>query len=281
MIEKFNKVNGKPCYSVGFKTISEFEKYITTQPVNSAFQGRKSRNNLISTKWGSSFSGTESFEEAVDLLHNGWQDKSQELVKKLKVVERDMAPVMKQQRVIGVAGYQPIVPLFLMGVPAAMASTKMQPVKRKVVTVVKSIGYPASTSTSQWTEQSVKALSVVKKLESNGYRVNVDVIDGGYDNTNGGTYYTCRVRVKNANERLNISKMAFSLCHPSIERRLFFRFEEVYPKITSGFSNGYGKPMDTNDTYQVLDKKSDVLLPMFINGDIEKVKSIDDIRSLG
>lgn len=275
MIEKQKTVNGKKLWNVEFRSINEFEKFITKQPFNVAFSN-KCKESIYGSK---SFTETESFEEAVKLLHSGWQDKAKELTQKFKAVERDMAPVLKQQQVVGVAGYQPIVPLFLTGQPACMVGSRMQPVKQKVVTVVKSISYPGRVHSDKWTEQGLKALAIVKKLEQNGYRVNVDIIDGGTDSRNNG--FSCRVRVKNASERLNISKLAFTLCNPSIERRLMFRFEEVYEHITYGFTSGYGKVLSAADVKQIIDRKRDVMIPAWVNGDIDKVKKLEDVERLG
>lgn len=274
MIEKQKTVNGKELWNVEFRSINEFEEFITKQPFNAAF----SNQGKASVYGSKSFTETESFDEAIKLLHSGWQDKAKELTQKFKAVERDMAPVLKQQQVVGVAGYQPIVPLFLSGQPACMVGSKMQPVKQKVVTVVKSISYPGKVRSNQWTEQGLKALAIVKKLEQNGYRVNVDVIDGGTDYNNVG--FSCRVRVKNAAERLNISKLAFTLCNPSIERRLMFRFEEVYEHITSGFVGCYGKVLKAADVKQIIDSKREVMIPAWVNGDINKVKKLEDVERL-
>lgn len=275
MIEKQKMVNGKKLWNVEFRSINEFEEFITKQPFNAAF----SKHGKASIYNSKSFTETESFEEAIKLLHSGWQEKAKELTQKFKAVERDMAPVLKQQQVIGVAGYQPIVPLFLTGQPACMVGSKMQPVKQKVVTVVKSISYPGMIRSDQWTEQGLKALAIVKKLEQNGYRVNVDIIDGATDYGNVG--FSCRVRVKNASERLNVSKLAFTLCNPSIERRLMFRFEEVYEHITSGFADCYGKVLKAADVKQIIDSKREVMIPAWVDGDINKIKKLEDVERLG
>lgn len=277
MIEK--QVNG--IWVAEFKSIVEFEKFITENPENKVFKDCRHLSSKDKNFWSVDFTKTKSFDEAIDLLHDGWTDKAKELTKKLKAVERDMAPIMKQQRRVSVAGYQPIVPLFLAGQPANMIGTRMQPVKQKVVTLVKSVSYSGNVEPEEWTEQGLKALAVVKKLESNGHRVNVDIVRGGYDpdtKTNG---IVCRVRVKNANERLNVSKLAFTMCHPSIQRRLMFRFTEVYDRVSSGYRSTYGMTFITSDWKKVLDKKKEYLLPSFINGDIDKVRDVADIESLG
>lgn len=277
MIEK--QVNG--IWVVEFKSINEFENFITKNPENKVFKDCHYMASKDKKYWTVDFTKTKSFDEAIDLLHDGWTDKAKELTKKLKAVERDIAPIMKQQRRISVAGYQPIVPLFLAGQPANMVGTRMQPVKQKVVTLVKSVSYSGNVEPEEWTEQGLKALVVVKKLESNGLRVNVDIVRGGYDPDTKSNGIVCRVRVKNANERLNVSKLAFTMCHPSIQRRLMFRFTEVYDRVSSGYRSTYGMTFITSDWKKVLDKKKEYLLPSFINGDIDKVRDVADIERLG
>lgn len=277
MIEK--KTDG--IWVAEFKSISEFENFITKNPENKAFKDCRYLASKDKKYWTVDFTNTESFDEAVDLLHNGWTDKAKELTKKLKAVERDMAPIMKQQRCVSVAGYQPIVPLFLAGQPANMIGTRMQPVKQKVVTLVKSISYNGLVDTDEWTEQGLKALAIVKKLEANGLRVNVDIVRGGYDSDTNSNGIVCRVRVKNANERLNVSKLAFTMCHPSMQRRLMFRFTEVYDKVSSGYVSTYGRTFKKADLEKVLDRKREYLLPSFIDGDVDDIRSVDDIEKLG
>lgn len=277
MIEK--KTDG--IWVAEFKSISEFENFITKNPENKAFKDCRYLASKDKKFWTVDFTNTESFDEAVDLLHNGWTDKAKELTKKLKAVERDMAPIMKQQRCVSVAGYQPIVPLFLAGQPANMIGTRMQPVKQKVVTLVKSISYNGLVDTDEWTEQGLKALAIVKKLEANGLRVNVDIVRGGYDSDTNSNGIVCRVRVKNANERLNVSKLAFTMCHPSMQRRLMFRFTEVYDKVSSGYVSTYGRTFKKADWEKVLDRKREYLLPSFIDGDMNDIRSVDDIEKLG
>lgn len=277
MIEK--QVNG--IWVAEFKSIVEFEKFITEKHENDVFRDAYCLSSKDKKYWTVDFTKTKSFDEAIDLLHDGWTDKAKELTKKLKAVERDMAPIMKQQRCVSVAGYQPIVPLFLAGQPANMIGTRMQPVKQKVVTLVKSVSYSGNVEPEEWTEQGLKALAVVKKLESNGHRVNVDIVRGGYDPDTKSNGIVCRVRVKNANERLNVSKLAFTMCHPSIQRRLMFRFTEVYDRVSSGYRSTYGMTFITSDWKKVLDKKREYLLPSFIDGDMNDIRSVDDIEKLG
>ena len=100
------------------------------------------------------------------------------LVQRLKVIENKTEPTMKSKNMLSVAGYQAIVPLYLQSVPNNMVNKKMVPVKQKVITLNKSIDYNGGVSAEQIIEESIKAMQIVKKLEAQGYRVNLNIVLG-------------------------------------------------------------------------------------------------------
>lgn len=257
---------------VEYNSLTEFYNYIMETPFNETF---KKGNRLDSVNCDYSFTQTHSFDEAVDLFKHGWTDMSEELTKTLKVEVGRMEKVMVSRNVIDVQGYQPIVPLFLNGIPTNMISRKMQPMKQKVITLNKSITYSSLVKTKQIVEQSIKALAIVKKLESQNYRCNLNIIIGL---TEPGKEYIVKVRVKSANERLNINKLSFPLVHPSMLRRLFFRFVETYPNVPRSFRGGYGRPMGPETLRTAC--KDEILLPQFINKDIKQINTLSDLEKI-
>ena len=258
--------------AVEFDSLGEFYEYLIHTPFNDAFK----HADHSSVKGTYSFTKTKSFDEAAQLFKNGWSDMAQRLVQKLKVIENKSQPVMKPRNTLGVAGYQAIVPLYLQGAPNSMVSKKMVPIKQKVVTINKSIDYAANVGSDTIIEESVKALQIIKKFEAQGYRVNLNIVLGsrGYDSRK----FVVKIKIKSANEKLNVSKLAFPLVHPSMLRRLFFRFIEVYPNITKSFVGEYGFPSTTSELKQMF--KDEYLLPNFIKDDVTSITSIDDLKSV-
>ena len=252
-----------------FNSINEFYKYICDTPFNDAFRWA-THSSVENDYW---FTKTNSFDEAVDLMKNGWTDMAQQMTQKLKATP-DMELMHQMRTVIGVAGFQPVVPLYLAGVPTNMVSKQMVPIKQKVINVTKSIDYSAGVSADTIVEESIKAMQIIKKLESQGYRVNLYIALGSFKR---GTELVCKVKVKSANEKLNVSKLAFPLAHPSMLRRLFFRWIEVNPHVTKDFVGGYGAPA----THEQLKKafSNDIVLPAIFNGSIDEIKSVEDIRA--
>ena len=256
-------------YMTRFDSITEFYKYICDTPINEVFRW----NGLKSVNGSEKFTKTENFEEATNLLKNGWSEMANKLTQKLKAVESNKQMIKKSVNQLSVSGYQAIVPLYLNGVPQNMVSKKMVPVKQKVITLVKSISYSWLTSTEQIENESIKALQIIKKFEAQGMRVNLEIIFGAEA---GGRNIFTRIKIKDASEKLNISKIAFPLVHPSMLRRLVFRYIETYPNITEEFEYGYGHPIESSKIKKIM-KENEYLLPAFIQ-DINKINNINDLE---
>lgn len=243
---------------VEFNSIQEFYDYIRDTPLNSTF----SRGNyLASQKSRPSWCGTSSFEEATNLLKNGWTYGAQNLTQKLKVAEADKQVQTTYRNILSMAGYQAIVPLYLNGVPNNMVNKKMVPVKQRVLTINKALSASASVSSETLMNESVKCFQIIKKIEASGIRVNLNLMIS--------TGHVCvKIRLKSAGEKLNISKLAFPLVHTSMFRRLYFKFIETYPTIPRSYRNGYGR-VPTEEEFKKVCAKGEILLPTLLRGKTE------------
>ena len=262
---------GYKTYMREFGSLNAFYNYITTTPLNQTFQWEE----LGSVKNGYNFSQTNSFEEATELFKDGWHSMADQLVKKLSVVKNQVVDTEVKKVLYDVVGFQASVPRYLQGIPTNMINKRIVTVKQKVITLDKDISYNCLTNTKQIIEASTQVLLLIKKLEAQGIRVNLNLILGvkaGY------TKEVVKVRIKSANERLNISKLAFPLVHPSMLRRLFFRYIEVAPTVTKNYKWGYGKPLDGQELKQYT--KDEYLLPRLFDGNITQVGDLSTICNL-
>ena len=267
---RIDKVSAKQ-EIIQFDSLTDFYNYCISTPFNEVFRW----DTPGSVTGTSNFTKTQSFDEAIELFRNGWSDMANKLTQKLKVIENKTQPIMRPKNFMSVAGYQAIVPLYLQNAPNNMMNKKMVPAKQKVVTLNKSIDYHGGVKAEQIIDESIRAMQVVKKLEAQGLRVNLNIVLGSKAN---GKQFIIKIRIKSANEKLNISKLAFPLVHPSMLRRLFFRFIEVYPKITKEFRRGYGTPASSSDLRTIF--KGEYLLPNFINKDISTINTIEDLEGI-
>ena len=271
---KVNQIDSKT-EVIEYDSLNEFYEYICNTPINEAFRWTEHSSVTGSER----FTKTKNFEEASELFKRGWSDMATNLTQKLKVIESKTAPTMKPRANLDVCGYQAIVPLYLQGVPNNMANKKMVPIKQKIINVNKSIDYHGGVKADTIVEESIKALQIVKKLEAQGYRCNLNIVLGsssGWGNEAKGFYI--KVRIKSASEKLNVSKLAFPLVHPSMLRRLFFRFIEVYPTVTSNFVSGYGAPATSYELRKAF--PNDYLLPNFIRKNVNEIKTIEDLEKI-
>lgn len=271
---KAEQINSKT-EVIQFDSLQQFYDYIINTPFNEAFRWANHGSVTNDASW----TKTKNFEEAVQLFKNGWSDMATKLVQKLKIIESKTEPHMKPRSKMDVCGYQAIVPLYLQGVPTNMMNKKMVPVKQKVITLNKSLDYNGGTSSDKIIEESIKAMQIVKKLEAQGFRCNLNICLGTTAGWGSDTkQFIIKIRIKSANEKLNVSKLAFPLVHPSMLRRLFFRFMEVYPKVTKNFVGGYGHPATSTELRDVF--KGEYLLPNFIKKDVNTINTINDLESV-
>lgn len=264
-------------YFSDFKSIKDFVEYITKNPTTKYFAGFESSKESDNYKSGS-FYGTKNFNEALNLLVNGWSDVAEKMNLKLKAPLTSKEVTFKNKTFMDVCGYQCNVPAYLQGIPTNMFNTKRIKVPNKVITINKMIGYNCKTDKNVILEESIKALKIVKSIEASGIRVNLNVIFAGKKKSD---YLISRVRIKSSTENFNISKMAFPMVHPSMLRRMFFRWVEVFPNTPKWFLGGYGIPLTVEELEEVfndnkLTNNKEIFLLSYISE--EQMKSMDNFK---
>lgn len=259
-------------YKQEFYSIGQFYDYICKTPINDVFRWKQLSSNKVCAS-RDKFTGTHTFDEASALMRDGWTDIAKRLNTKLQATAKP-APIMQRKHVLGVSGFQPIVPLYLAGVPTNMVDVRMVPVKSKIINITKSINYHCSMPAETIIDESVKAMQVVKQLEAQGYRCNLNVALGVYADQR---CIVAKVCIKRAGEKLNISKLAFPMVHPSMLRRLFFRYIEVCPDVTKGFVNGYGIPASYKTMAEAFE--GDIVLPAIWSVEPNTIRTLDDLQA--
>ena len=254
------KVNGT-VYE--FDSMSEYVKHLTEFDKNSVRLEESVRYDF------NNWYGTKTFEDAIKLAKEGWTDCANALNKKLNFQINNLGTDKMMKTFLSQVGYQAIVPLYLNGCPTNMVNKKLEVKKQKIITIVKSVGFRAEHSVDDIKEESIKTLMLVYLLEKKGYRVNLYTLNGY--NSRGQSYFV-RVKIKSAGERLNVSKLAFPLVHPSMLRRLNFRFREIN-------KTGIGGSIYDKEGNLPAIKKGEVFIPSFMKMDIDSIKSIDDIEN--
>ena len=240
---KLSKINsnGYKIYMEEYNSILEFVQTINSRPQNPEITSKQSENGNYR------FTGTHDYNEAENLLLHGWVEESEKLNEMLKL------KALKEKSVkntYDVAGFQCSVPRYLQGIPTNMINQKVVTKKQKVITITKNISYSAHVRKETIEEESIKVLQLVNNLEKQGYRVilNVTMITKSRQNI-----ILCnKVRIKNANERLNLSKVSFPMVHSSYLRRIMFKWMETFEYNTRSFDDTYGTPVKCKDFNDII-----------------------------
>lgn len=250
------------------------ETYNTAQDVVKDIQQRKYtcndfKENQEDRSYDKYWCGVGSLNEALDLLKNGYQINVSKFDKDLKSnLQGDGKRFAFRNNV---CGFAPIVPLSILNVPNCMIDMTTKPIKTKVIDIVYNNSCNAGTSSDTILKCGQKLLSAIVQLEMEGYRFNLYSTQIYSDSCSSDVL---KVRVKSANQPLDIKRCAFPLMHTAFFRAIGF---EWYSKTPNGtFRYGYGRELKDSvskiDYNKVIDG---------IYGDKSVFISLPDIRDKG
>jgi len=208
------------------------------------------------TSMSRDFEGVATFDEALDLLANGYQP----TVDKLKEEEKHIDIRGQGKRFTfrnDVVGYNPVVPLFLQGVPNCMVNTTMKPIKTKVLDIYYDIGAVGDVSPEDIIKSGQTLLAAIMELEMQGYRFNLYITKSQYSCGDTSTDMLF-IKIKNANTPLDLRRMSFPLSHPAFQRCITF---DWYEKVPGGKPrSGYGHSLAYDYTSEEMERAMEELL---------------------
>lgn len=245
---------GRLVHRFSFASLGEYLSYLEHAPTSPAFQ------DMEGSKQGSAaFTGTESFEEAVRLARFGSQEGFDELVGLTEKIKRSLDMVFGYRRTFNdYVGFAPDVKAYLEGSPLSMVNRYVRPKRR--VTIYFNTSYDGNADPRRILHRGACLLSAVEVLELLDLSVDLRVFEMSYC-----TEFDAHVSefaLKNPDERLNMQKLCFPLCHPSWVRRLNFRLIETTPGIAPEWAATYGTPADAGIVKAVLGLgEGDILIP--------------------
>lgn len=247
MYKYYNK-NSYEIMEYNFDSITEFLEFLENTPINTAIWDI---NDLSSEKGDFEFCQTASLQEAKDLCKYGYHkdfDKLIELKLKLEKYIKMTNNTTKQYNYY--VGYTPDIKAYLEGNPLSMFN-KMNP-QKKHIDIYYNSAVLSTTSTNQIFNRGAITLSIVEILESLGFSVSLNIFTMSQKEKQ---IHYANFNLKQNNERLNIQKLYFPLCHPSFLRRLVFRLREQTPDIKQSWTNCYGVTCDNYTVRKTIDLK--------------------------
>lgn len=196
-------------------------------------------------EYGSGFSGTSTFEEALKLARNGWSE-GREKVKALssQILDKVTALVERPELTYDVTGSDFDMGLLMSGAPEHWYTIENRIEEGKgtrILKVVVNMSASAMIDKDMIIARGAVSAALIEALEYSGFRCEVWVVEkaGGYG-YNLATY-AC---VKQADQQLDMDRLSFACVHPASLRRIVFAVAEADDKFMEFHDSGYGSPQD-------------------------------------
>lgn len=244
---KHYEKGGYDVFHYEFETLHQFLGYIQTAPINTrVFDSNPRSSHKRDTSW----SGTETFEDAVELCQKGWSEGFEKFVRlKKRIDEKLLQSIVKPRQVADMVGYTPSVPDYLHGNPLNMWN-RADICVPTFINIYMNMSYNAGTDCDEIFNRGVIVLSLVDALQDRGYSVHLKVFECA---TVDEEMIISFFNLKGDGEKLNIKKTYFPLCHRSFLRRLIFQLDEVTPVTHGYWDSSYGRPASVETVKRVID----------------------------
>lgn len=251
----------KPLVREDFNSINEFLRVINSRPNNQIM-----KNHHASQDDNYDFTKTHSYQEATEMLANGYDKILPEIKHKMN---KKMKGTISQRRIPynDIVGFAPNVPNAIRGIPQSMINKTVVKNKVRTVSIIYSPTGTGTIASDEFVKCGIVMMNVINNLELNGIRVNLKIACKASASDN--ERCLCCVKVKDYREHLDLRKLSFPVAHPSFFRRFGFKWLETSPKITDkDWSWGYGRTIHIDNFKDYKDFENDKLI------DIRVVKEL-------
>lgn len=218
------------------KVAFHMERYESAMEVVEKARTRQITDPSFNDKSKGSFddwSGVRSYEEALDLMRNGYQPTVEKMRGLFKANRSGEGKRFAFQN--SVQGFAPVVPLALKNVPNCMIDMRMKPIKAKVIDVYYDMTASCGTSSEKILATGQEFLGTIIELERQGYRFNLYACQTYSDSKSCDMLI---VKVKSASQPLDLKRISFPLTHTAFFRVIGF---DWYSRVPGGkYRDGYG-----------------------------------------
>ena len=223
------------------------------------------------------FTKTKSYEEAVTLLRTGYLDPLKKIKMACRRVSKDysnaIADVDRRQVKNMPIGYVPNVPNTLLGRPDSMINITNKPIKKKCINIIYANSASARYDADDFIEAGTRLVSAINIIERSGTQVKLDV---AFVTAKEYKQRICGVlKIKGYGERFNLQKVTFPLIHPSMMRRIGFKFLETVPGMEEDFSSGYGSSIDSRELTEMFETNDQTYI--LTMKDVSAMKGVDGV----
>ncbi len=251
ILETVGEGKGKELVIENFPSISKLLNTLDKREKNEVMSSCDSSHTN-----GKDFSLTSSYEEACSLLKYGYVDILEKIEKERKKTLKENSFLILPQQTPPTSmpiGYIPHVPNAIQNLPNSMINTIKTPKKAKSISIVYSFGESCREEADSFVTAGIALISAINLIERCGIRTKLSI--GFFPSTSNSQIVFPTLTIKNYEDNFNIKKICFPIAHPSMFRRIGFRYCETCPNLTdSEFAWSYGHPIKEND-FQLLKKE--------------------------
>lgn len=186
------------------------------------------------------------FEKSMYYLKNGWQEGADILYKNIEFA--NLINKIDKTNYINydVCGMYPFIPAAIAGNPENMIDNSYSTFSNnRIVKFVINSAYSTGINSQIIIDRGTAILSVIDLLESNNTGVEIEIVFSA-SNRFDCSKLNIIINLKKSNEFLDLSKLAFAICHPAFTRRIFFAsMERVLQekKDIDKYYRNYGYPV--------------------------------------
>lgn len=228
-----------------FKNINHLLSTLQSRPNCDVMRGERSSQKTGDANWN----GTQTWDEAISLFKNGYT----EILPDVRKGMHNNAKVYHQYSALPKAlprnkpiGYIPNVPNAIMNLPDSMIYVERTPQKRKTLSLVYNIGGSAFEDKEFFIKAGIAVCTALNIVEAKGIQTRLSV--GFMPAENDDEAICPTLTIKDFGQKFDLQKICFPLAHPSMFRRIGFKYLETCPDITDrGWSFGYGRPIKEID----------------------------------
>lgn len=211
------------------------------------------------------FTKTQSYSEAVELLLKGYTEilpeVSQKYKQNIKILSQNY--VKRKSNIEVISGGCPNVPRSIMCLPKDFINREVTTRKVKTITVVYNLCVSWVYTTQEFIDAGIALLSAIKCLEMSGIRLKlISLFYSGKSSVYPSSHKVIgSVLLKDYGDSINLLKLCFPLAHPSMFRRIGFKFLETVPGLEDiRFRVGYEVPIDVEKLKELYPINSDVVV---------------------
>ncbi len=209
-----------------FDSVGAFVQTVNGRPNNGAF------DDISLTAGRVDFFGCKSYDDANRLALYGW-DTGVSAIQGLQAATAGGNAKFRPS--YDMAGGVPNIPRAISGNPMCWRRMRRNTPAVRVLTLAYSVNANYTKTANTLAAVAAVVLDAVAGLEKSGYRLNIYAGAVVQQSRGNESFAACWVKVKEAGQYLQISRVAYPLAHPAFFRRHLFRWRETHPK--TGFIN--------------------------------------------